>query len=167
MIEVEVKPSPIAGLGVFAMRPVRAGRRIRPVNTVREITDEAPLRADAGERIEHCGYPDGKVVLWGPPDRHVNHCCDPNAYELYEGSAIYIVARRDIASGEEITFDYNLNTSGGNSWPCSCGAVRCRGESVGEFFALPKEQQREYRPLLADWFVRRYRQQVEALDAAR
>ena len=165
MTDVEVKPSPIEGIGVFAARPFRVGQRIRGVNIVREITDDAPIREDAGERIEHCGYPDGKVVLWGFPDRHVNHRCDPNAYELYDGSEIYIVARRDIAAGEEITFDYNVNTSGGNSWPCNCGAERCRGESVGEFFTLPNEHQREYRPLLADWFVRRYRHQVEALDA--
>lgn len=167
MTNVEVKPSPIEGMGVFAARPFRAGQRIRRVNIVREITDGAPIREDAGERIEHCGYPDGKVVLWGFPDRHVNHRCDPNAYGLYDGSDIYVVARRDIAAGEEITFDYNVNTSGGSSWPCNCGAERCRGESVGEFFTLPKEHQREYRPLLANWFVRRYhhQHQVEALDA--
>jgi len=163
--DVEVKPSPIQGLGVFATRLFRAGERIRRVNLVREITDEAPIREEAGERVEHCGYPDGRVVLWGFPDRHVNHCCDPNTYEIYEGSAVHIVARRDIAPEEEITFDYDVNTSGGNSWPCGCGAARCRGESVGDFFELPEAHQREYRMLLADWFVRRHRDRIEALDA--
>lgn len=166
MADVEVKPSRIEGLGVFAMRPFRVGQRIRRVNIAREITPEFPIRQDLGERVEHCGYPDGKVLLWGTPDRHVNHSCDPNAYEFYEGSAIYIVARRQIASKEEITFDYNVNTSAGNSWPCHCRAVRCRGESVGDFFALPREHQREYRPLLAEWFARRHASQLEALDAA-
>jgi len=164
-IEVEVRPSSIEGLGVFAQRDFRAGERIRRVALVREITPEAPLRPEAGERIEHCGYPDGKVVLWGEPDRHVNHCCDPNAYEHYEGDAIFTVARRAIGAGDEITFDYNVNTSGGNSWPCSCGAKRCRGESVGEFFALPVEDQRAYRPLLADWFLSRHAAEIAALDA--
>ena len=166
MPDVEVKHSPIEGLGVFAARRHGAGQRIRRVNVVREITAEEPLREDAGERIEHCGYPDGKVVLWGFPDRHVNHSCDPNAYEFYEGEAIFIVARRDIAAGEEITFDYNINTSGGNSWPCHCGATRCRGETVGDFFSLPEQQQREYRPLLAEWFVDRHRSRLAALDGA-
>jgi SET domain-containing protein len=162
--DVEVRTSPIEGLGVFAVNPCGAGQRIRRVNVVREITAEEPLREDAGERIEHCGYPDGKVVLWGFPDRHVNHSCDPNAYELYEGESIFIVARRDIAAGEEISFDYNINTSGGNSWPCRCGAARCRRESVGDFFSLPEQQQREYRPLLAEWFVNRHRNRLAALD---
>ncbi len=163
MSEIEVKASRIAGLGVFATRAFRADQRIRRVNVVREVTAEAPLREDEGERAEHCAYPDGKVVLWGYPDRHVNHRCDPNAYELYDGPAVWIVARRDISAGEEITFDYNVNTSAGTSWPCACGAARCRGESVGDFFALPLEDQREYRPLLADWFVRRHRSRIEAL----
>jgi SET domain-containing protein len=162
--DVEVRHSPVEGLGVFSVKPFRAGQRIRRVNVVREITAEEPLREDAGERIEHCGYPDGKVVLWGFPDRHVNHSCDPNAYELYAGESIFIVARRDIEAGEEITFDYNINTSGGNSWPCRCGAARCRGESVGDFFSLPEQQQSEYRPFLAEWFVNRHRDRLAALD---
>jgi SET domain-containing protein len=162
--DVEVKMSSIQGLGVFAARPFRAGERIRRVNIVREVTPDSPLREDAGERIEHCGYPDGKIVLWGFPDRHVNHRCDPNVYEFYQGEAVYIVARRDIAPGEEITFDYNINTSGGNSWPCECGAVRCRGESIGDFFSLPEEHQRESLPCLAGWFVESHRERLEALD---
>ncbi len=162
---VEVKPSPIEGLGLFATRPFRAGERIRRVNIVREITEDAPLREDLGERIEHCSFPDGKVLLWGFPDRYVNHRCDPNAYEWHEGSDIYIVARRDIAPGEEITFDYNINLTGGTPIPCNCGTERCHGVIFGDFFALPKAIQREYRPLLAHWFVRRYRHLIEALDA--
>lgn len=163
--DVELRPSSIQGLGVFATRSFRAGERVRRVNLIREITPEAPIRDEDGERIEHCGYPDGKVVLWGLPDRHVNHSCDPNAYEHYEGPAIFIVARRNIAAGDEITFDYLVNTSGGNTWPCTCGAERCRRGAVGDFFALPLAQQREYRPLLAEWFVRRHHERIAALDA--
>jgi hypothetical protein len=160
---VEVRESRIQGLGLFATRALAAGERIRRVTIVREITNGAPLRPESGEHIEHCAYPDGRVVLWGLPDRHVNHSCDPNAYELHEGDAVYIVARRPIAAGEEITFDYIINTTGGSTWPCHCGAARCRGETVGDFFHLPIAFQIEYRPLLADWFVARHRKRLEAL----
>lgn len=139
---------------------------MRRVNIVREITEAAPLCPEAGERIEHCSYPSGKVVLWGFPDRHLNHSCDPNAYGLEEGdgsSVVSIVARRDIPAGEEITVDYNLNLTGGSSWPCHCGAARCRGATAGDFFELAQEQQIEYLPLLADWFVAKHRERVEAL----
>jgi SET domain-containing protein len=163
MVDVDVRESPIEGLGVFAARLFRGGDRIRRVNVLREITADARLREDLGERQDHCDYPDGRVVLLGFPDRHVNHSCDPSAYVLYEGDAVYLVARRDIAAGDEITCDYNINISGGTSWPCNCGAVRCRGTTVGEFFGLPPEIQREYRALLADWFVHRHAERLARL----
>ena len=160
---VEVRPSPIEGLGLFAVHPFRAGTRIRKVNVVREITAEHPLRPDLGERADHCDYPDGRVVLIGPPDRHLNHSCDPNAYILYDGDACFIVARRDISVGQEITCDYSLNVTGGDSWPCHCGAGRCRGIVTGDFFELPEVLRGEYRPFLADWFTRRHGERLERL----
>jgi hypothetical protein len=162
---VEVRESPIGGLGLFATRAFAPGERIRRVNIVREVTEEAPLREELGEYVRHCAYPDGKVVLWGYPDRHVNHSCHPNAYERFEGEASFIVARRAIAAGEEITFDYNINTAGGSSWPCNCGAARCLRETIGDFFRLPEERQLEYLPLLAPWFLERHRERIDSLRA--
>jgi uncharacterized protein len=161
---VEVRPSRIEGLGIFALRLFQAGERIKQINVVREITPEFPLRSDLGERSDHCDYPNGKVVLFGFPDRHVNHSCDPNAYQTYEGGAEFLVARRAIAPGDEISVDYNINITAGTAWPCNCGATRCRGIVEGDFFHLPREWQREYRPLIADWFVRRNRERVDLLD---
>jgi SET domain-containing protein len=116
--DVEVRPSQIEGLGIFAARSFHTRERIRRVNVVREVTPEFPIRAELGERIDHCSYPDGKIVLWGLPDRHLNHSCNPNAYELFEGMSSYFVARREIIAGEEITFDYNINITDGTAWPC-------------------------------------------------
>ncbi len=164
MAKVEVRPSPIHGLGVFATEPIQGGERIRSVNVVREITAESPLREDLGESIDHCSYPDGKVVLWGLPDRHVNHSCDPNAWVSYQDGGCHLVARRQVASGDEITCDYNINIADGTSWPCRCGAARCSGRVAGDFFLLPTRWQREYRRLLAPWFVRRHRRRLAALD---
>jgi len=161
--DVDVRPSRIEGLGIFAARAFAAGERIRRINVVREITPEAPLREDLGERADHCDYPDGKTVLIGPPDRYVNHSCDPNAWLRYEGDGADLVARRAIAAREEITVDYGVNVTGGSAWPCGCGSPRCRGTVVGDFFALPRETQREYLPLLAPWFVARHRERVAAV----
>jgi len=157
MIDVFVKASPIEGLGIFAARPFSPGDRVRGVNVVREVTPEAPLRPELGERHDHCDYPDGKVLLIGDPDRHLNHSCDPNAYLSYAASDSFIVARRAIKVGVEVTIDYNINISGGTAWPCHCGAPRCLGTVVGDFFLLPLERQVEYAPYLAEWFVRRHR----------
>lgn len=166
MTNVEVKPSLIEGLGIFATRTIQAGERIKRVSVVREITPDSPIREELGERIDHCSYPDGKTVLWDFPDRHVNHSCDPNAYELFDGDFSYFVARRNIAAGEEIRFDYNINIANGTAWPCRCGAARCLHEVKGDFFLLPEQWQREYRPLLAAWFVRQHERRIAALDRA-
>jgi uncharacterized protein len=161
---VEIRASGIEGLGMFALRPFQAGERIKQINVVREITPEFPLLGEQGERTDHCDYPDGKVVLLGFPDRHTNHCCDPNAYQLFEGGLSFLVARRPIAASEEIAVDYNINITAGTAWPCKCGARRCRGMVAGDFFLLPKDWQREYRPLLADWFIRRNHDRIDTLD---
>jgi hypothetical protein len=164
MDTVEVRPSRIEGLGVLATSPFRTGDRIRRINIVREVTPDEPIRQDRGERQDHCNYPDGKVVLYGFPDRHLNHSCDPNAYEVFAEGLTYLEARRGIAAGEEVTCDYNINIANGTSWPCRCGSVRCPGETIGDFFRLPEERQREYRPLLADWFVRQHCERIALLD---
>ena len=167
--DVEVRASGIEGQGIFAARAFVPWERIHRITVVREVTAEAPLRPELGERWDYCDYPDGRVVLVGFPDRCTNHSCDPNAWVLYEGEGgaePWLVARRPIAAGDEITLDYSVNLVGGASWPCRCGAARCRHEVVGDFFSLPREIQLEYRPLLAGWFVRRNRERVAGLDAS-
>ena len=167
MSDIEVRPSPIEGLGVFALRAFRAGDRITEVKIMREITAETPIREELGERADHCAYPDGRVVLVAFPERHVNHSCDPNAYEHFEGPTSYIVARSDVVAGDEVTIDYNININEGSGWPCHCGAKHCGGEVVGDFFRLPLKRQLEYRPLLAEWFIRRHSDRIKALDSLR
>ena len=45
--------------------------------------------------------------------RFINHSCDPNCisekWHVLGETAIGIFARRDIAAGEELSFDYKLN----------------------------------------------------------
>ena len=163
--DVGVGASNIEGFGVFARRDFDAGDLVREVNVVREIVADAPLRPEDGERVEHCAYPDGKVLLYGSPDRYYNHSCDPNAWERYRDGRIEIIARRRISAGEEIRLDYLINNSGGDSWPCNCGVTRCRGSTSVSFFTLPPDQQRGYLPLLADWFVARHSTEVARLRA--
>lgn len=161
--DVEVRESPVEGLGVFARRRFEAGELIRAVNVVREVTADAPLRPEQGERFEHCAYPDGKVVLYGEPDCFYNHSCDPNAWARYRGGPAEIVARHPIDAGDEIRVDYLVNNSGGDSWPCHCGADRCRGMTGVSFFTLPEDHQRDYLPLLAHWFEARHREELAEL----
>jgi hypothetical protein len=167
MTGIAVRASPVGGLGVFTLESICAGDVVCEFRLEREITPEAPLRADRGERPEHCPLIDGHFYLVAAPERYLNHSCDPNAYLRFGDDGIHVVTRRDVAAGDEITIDYLINNEGGHSWPCRCGAARCRGATADSFFTLPQELQREYFPLLAPWFLRRYASKLQHLAESR
>ncbi len=130
----------------------------------REVTPDKPLHPEAGEFDHHCDYlADGLVVLMQLPERYINHSCDPNTYVKTLLGVRYVFALRDIADGEEITYDYTINGFGNVVWECNCGSERCRHAIHSDFFHLPFWLQVEYLPLLDDWYVRAYRFQIEAL----
>jgi len=57
----------------------------------------------------------------------LNHCCDPNCEtEQEEDGRIFVCAIRDIAAGEELTYEYNLHDSDEDDQDCYCGASACR-----------------------------------------
>ncbi len=63
----------------------------------------------------------------------INHSCDPNCETQDEDGRIFVVAIRDIAAGEELTYEYNLHDSDEDEEGiCYCGAVKCRGTMLSE-----------------------------------
>jgi SET domain-containing protein len=50
--------------------------------------------------------------------RFINHACRPNCYSRVVGHTIWICAARNIAAGEELT--YNYYTDGEGCIPCRC-----------------------------------------------
>jgi len=163
MPEVAVRDSPIGGRGVFTLENLATGQVVREFAFEREVTAEAPLRPKAGELPEHCPVINGRRYLVASPDRYLNHCCNPNVYLRHGPESIDVVALRDIEVDTELTVDYLINNAGGDSWPCNCGAARCRGKTGKSFFTLPAPFQREYLPLLAPWFREHYHRELEYL----
>lgn len=164
MRSVIVQPSQIHGQGVFAVRNFRQGDLIIIGNESRVITPDNPLRKDEGEYDYHCDYlTDGKIILLQWPERHINHCCDPNSYVKHVGSVRYNYARREIRTGEEITHDYCINGFGNTGWQCNCSCWRCRNTIHSDFFHLPFELQIEYLPLLDGWYIEEYRDKINTL----
>ena len=45
---------------------------------------------------------------------------------------MFVVAIRDIAAGEELTYEYNLHDSDEDEADCYCGAGKCRGTMFSE-----------------------------------
>lgn len=164
MTGVSVGESRIEGLGVFATGPLSEGDVVLVIDTSRVVDETRPLRPELGEHEDHCTYlQDGRVVLLGAPERHLNHSCDPNAYLRTVGDELQVLARRSIEVDEEITLDYLINTHGGTRWHCTCGADRCRGLLEASFLDLPLELQSEYVELLEPWFVERHAEAVKRL----
>lgn len=58
--------------------------------------------------------------------RYINHSCEPNCEAEIDGREVWIVARRKIAPGEELTYNYGYRLDE-ELMPCRCGAKRCVG----------------------------------------
>jgi hypothetical protein len=106
---------------------------------------------------------DGKIVIMQELERCINHSCDPNSYIKTINSVRKLLAIKDIAEGEEITYDCTINGDNEGTFPCNCGTKRCRKIYIGNLFKLPVELQIEYLPYLEDWFIQQYKEKIDVL----
>jgi SET domain-containing protein len=133
---VEFRPSAIHGLGGFATSEIPAGSQI--VEYVGErITKEQSLQRCSWDNqaifyLDERWDLDGSVE-WNPA-RFLNHSCAPNSDAERIDRRIWIVARREILAGEEITFNYGYDLENYREHPCRCGARECIGFIVAEEF---------------------------------
>ena len=156
--------SPIHGTGAFSSVQISPGEIVLRIDDSRVVTDADPLDPEKGEFEDHCDYlAGGEVVLMQPPERFINHRCEPNTYIKTIAGDRYVVALRDICPGDEITYDYCVNGDGETEWVCDCGSSACRKRHLSGFFHLSAEAQARYLALLDDWFVTEHRDEVEAL----
>jgi SET domain-containing protein len=112
-----IKDSEIEGRGVFAARDFKKGETVLVWCPKLISLDEAESLSEAEKNFLIKG---SKNLLMQPPERYVNHSCEPNT-EVVNNSD---VALRDIKTGEEITSDYASTTS--VTFRCHCGSKNCR-----------------------------------------
>ena len=137
---IQVRRSGVHGKGVFALQAMAAGTRI--IEYLGEVIDwdEAQRRHPHDpEQPLHTFYfhvDDDRVIdasIGGNAARWINHSCAPNCWADEQGGRIFITARRDIAAGEELNYDYGLTLSERYTkrlkaeYACRCGAASCRG----------------------------------------
>ena len=150
---------------MFATKPLVQGGVVLAIDDSRVVDELHPLGSEDDAR--HCDYLEaGRVVLMQAPERCINHSCDPNTFVKTSQGKRLVLALRDIPAGQEITYDYSINSGGDTVWACQCGAARCRRQIYSDFFHLPVELQREYLPLLDDWFRRERAAEIERLESA-
>src|ERR1700731_2186909 len=90
------------GRGVFARTNISSGSVI--MNYVGPLlrydqTSPTTLALQIG--------PDLYIGESGQADDFVNHCCDPNAGMLIDGTDVQLIAIKEILPAEQITFDYS------------------------------------------------------------
>lgn len=137
------RESAIHGIGGFAKMDIAAGTWVVEYTGETITKDESLRRCESGNAyVFSLGDEwdlDGSVS-WNAA-RFLNHSCEPNCEaERIEGR-IWIIARRDIRAGEELTFNYGYALDDYREHPCRCGADGCVGYMVSpEFFEHVKWQ---------------------------
>jgi uncharacterized protein len=128
-IQVRVGPSRIAGQGLFAAQDIPKGTRIIPYIGETISSRERARRLAAGNAyIFHLTYRyalDGQTLE--NTARYINHSCDPNCAVEKTSDTIWIVAVREIAAGEELTYNYGYHARNYQENPCHCSAQNCCG----------------------------------------
>lgn len=136
----EIRDSPIAGKGAFAIRPIKKGERLIEYVGERIPHPVADERYDDDSMAEHHTFlfsVSSRTVIdathLGNESRYINHSCDPNCETEIERGRVYIYALRDIKVGEELNYDYAYERSGDETekeerqYRCLCGTRKCRG----------------------------------------
>lgn len=107
-VKTRLGPSPIHGIGAFAAEDIPKGTIIWEFRegfdlrlTEEELRRLAPPALE--QALKYSYVEDGHYILCADDARHFNHSETPNTDDT---SALYTIAARDIAAGEEITSDY-------------------------------------------------------------
>lgn len=140
---LELRRSPIHGLGGFARCDIPKGTRII------EYTGEKISNAEADRRYDDETMKRHHTFLFvlnsrtcvdaafeGNEARFLNHSCAPNCEAVIERGHIWIDALADIPAGSELLYDYQYEDDPEYTqddlrfYACHCGAPNCRGTIV-------------------------------------
>jgi len=157
---VEVRPSPIAGRGLFVTTDVAAGTVVsrlggRLVSTA-ELTQVMAASDDYVDTIVVAA--DRHLLVAPGANRFGNHSCDPNLGWVDEYSLATMV---DVPAGQELVSDYAMSTADPDYLlRCHCPSYRCRQMVEGGDWRIPQLQARYH-----GWWVPYVQSLVDAVTA--
>lgn len=124
---VEVRPSPIHGRGVFALRALPGRRKIGELSGEIVPLDGVLQDVESQEAIYLVEMPGGRALdcRRGNAFKHLNHACRSNCYLRTTRTRVEVYTRRAIRKGEELTVDY-VCTPHRDGMMCGCGDPKCR-----------------------------------------
>ena len=127
----------IAGIGCFAARDYAEGEVIGDYTG--DIVDQetADSRYNDREMTYLFEVGEGRFIdgdTHPNPIKYANHSCEGNCESDQEGDHVWLYALRDIAAGEELTYDYSytVHENDDDPYTCHCKARSCRGTMRGE-----------------------------------
>jgi SET domain-containing protein len=142
---IVIRPSRIHSNGVFARQDIAAGTRVIEYVGEKLTKAQAVKRADIPLQRHAQNKARGAVYLFElnkrcdidgdvpyNTARNINHSCDPNCETDIIRGRVWIIARRDIKNGEEITYNYGYGFEEYEDHQCRCGSQRCMGYILAE-----------------------------------
>ncbi len=126
---LDVRKSPIDGLGCFAAAFFPKGRKIAEYTGERITSREVARRVQRRRKLRICALNEDWSLdgsRGGNGTHFINHSCAPNSYMRMTHGHLLFMALRDIHPGEEITCDY-ISTDHPDTKRCRCKAPTCRG----------------------------------------
>jgi uncharacterized protein len=139
------KRSSIHGYGIYARKAIPKGTLVIEYVGEKISKAEAERRGPSLEEIAQKTRDQGAVYIFELNSRHdidgnvpyntaryINHSCDPNCETEIRRGRIWIVAIRDIAKGEELSYNYGYDLECFEDHLCRCGTNRCVGYIVAE-----------------------------------
>lgn len=123
-----IRSSTIHAAGCYTTTAVRKGARVAEYTGPRLSKDEADIANEDSPITYLFGLGDGSIVIDGHcMAMFINHSCEPNCETREIRGRVWVTAIRNIAAGEEITYDYCLYDGGADEALCNCGGKKCRG----------------------------------------
>lgn len=140
MARVSIRRHHNLGFGVFATHALPSGSTVLKFRGSLVDTSVLPT-----PYVEDYYTQVGRTLFMGPSgeaDDYVNHSCNPNTG--LRPNTLSLVALRDIAQNEEITWDYSTYIID-DDWflTCQCGSTNCR-KIVSDWHSIPVFVRRQY-----------------------
>jgi uncharacterized protein len=122
-----IRSSAIHAAGCYTTTPIRKGARVVEYTGPRIQKAEADRLYEDSPITYLFGIGSRSTVIDGHgAAMFLNHSCDPNCETDESRGRVWIQAIRDIAPGEELTYDYCLYDGDEDEASCNCGAPACR-----------------------------------------
>jgi len=137
---IQTRRSGVHGNGVFAVQDIAEGETLieykGEIISWKEALRRHPHDPTQPQHTFYFHVDDDRVIdgnVDGNASRWINHSCEPNCEADEQNGRVFIKALRNIAAGEELSYDYGLIIDEPytkkllSEFPCWCGSADCRG----------------------------------------